>query len=152
MAATVPLSKLEQEHHLVTAFSFFDKDGNGHIARDELELAFEGYNMEGSLLQGIIEAVDQNQVKLLLRQECLHYCKFAIYCLTFWHHSTKPLSLRGDQWSEGGDIHWIFLFDQLALLMTGAFFFFSPSVHCNLVLFFQWIKQMMFYTKKSPCR
>ncbi|KAJ4784720.1 Calcium-dependent protein kinase [Rhynchospora pubera] len=59
MAATVPLSKLEQEHHLVTAFSFFDKDGNGFITRDELELAFEGYNM-GGLLEDIMKAVDQN--------------------------------------------------------------------------------------------
>ncbi|KAF3321101.1 calcium-dependent protein kinase 26 [Carex littledalei] len=58
MAATVPLSKLEQEHHLVTAFSFFDKDGNGFITRDELELAFDGYNME--LLEDIFEVVDQN--------------------------------------------------------------------------------------------
>jgi calcium-dependent protein kinase len=57
MAATVPLSKLEQEHHLVTAFSFFDRDGNGVITRDELELAFDGY-ME--LLEEIIEVVDQN--------------------------------------------------------------------------------------------
>jgi Ca2+-binding EF-hand superfamily protein len=79
---------LEEEHHLVTAFSFFDKDGNGLITRDELELAFESYNMEPSLLEEIIEAVDHNKVS--------YFCiKNACTIANFWHRCSKPLSLRG---------------------------------------------------------
>lgn len=93
MAATVPLSKLEQEHHLVTAFSFFDKDGNGFITRDELELAFDGYKME--LLEDIIKVVDQNNVSYF----CLKIaCAIAICLIPLVSENKAPVVKR-DQWS-----------------------------------------------------
>jgi EF-hand domain len=92
---------LEEEHHLVTAFSFFDKDGNGLITRDELELAFEGYNMVHSLLEEIIHAVDHNKVSYFCIKNVCTSCKFAIYCLIFLASLFKAPAVKRDQWSEG---------------------------------------------------
>ncbi|KAE8672678.1 Calcium-dependent protein kinase 5 [Hibiscus syriacus] len=60
IAATVHLNKLEREEHLVAAFRYFDKDGNGYITVDELQQACTEHNMTDVLLEDIIREVDQD--------------------------------------------------------------------------------------------
>uniref|UniRef100_A0A804NVY4 non-specific serine/threonine protein kinase n=1 Tax=Zea mays TaxID=4577 RepID=A0A804NVY4_MAIZE len=60
IAATVHMSKLEREEHLLAAFAYFDKDGSGYITVDELEQACREHNMADVGLDDIITEVDQD--------------------------------------------------------------------------------------------
>ncbi|XP_062221331.1 calcium-dependent protein kinase 6-like [Phragmites australis] len=60
IAATVHMSKLEREEHLLAAFAYFDKDGSGYITVDELEQACREHNMADVGIDDIIREVDQD--------------------------------------------------------------------------------------------
>ncbi|GFS37664.1 calcium-dependent protein kinase family protein [Actinidia rufa] len=51
IAATVHLNKLERKEHLVAAFQYFDKDGNGYMTVDELQQDCVEYNLTGVVQQ-----------------------------------------------------------------------------------------------------
>ncbi|CAA7054317.1 unnamed protein product [Microthlaspi erraticum] len=61
ISATMHRYKLDRDEHVYKAFQHFDKDNNGHITREELEIALKEYGVEdeGSIKQ-IISEVDTN--------------------------------------------------------------------------------------------
>lgn len=69
LAATVHLNKLEREENLVSAFSFFDKDGSGYITIDELQQACKEFGLSELNLDEMISEIDQDNVSL--RHLCL---------------------------------------------------------------------------------
>ncbi|KAL6635425.1 hypothetical protein ACP70R_028096 [Stipagrostis hirtigluma subsp. patula] len=60
IAATVHMSKLDREEHLLAAFAYFDKDASGYITVDELEQACREHNMAEVGIDDIIREVDQD--------------------------------------------------------------------------------------------
>ncbi|XP_078150476.1 calcium-dependent protein kinase 24-like isoform X3 [Carex rostrata] len=60
LAATLHMNKLEREENLLSAFSFFDKDGSGFISIDELAQACRQFGLDDVHLEDIIRDVDQN--------------------------------------------------------------------------------------------
>lgn len=58
------LNKAQKEDHLVAAFSYFDKDGSGFITSDELQHACEQFGLEGAQLEGIMQEVDKDHVRI----------------------------------------------------------------------------------------
>ncbi|XVF17017.1 hypothetical protein REPUB_Repub10bG0080600 [Reevesia pubescens] len=60
LAATVHLNKLEREENLVSAFSFFDKDGSGYITMDELQQACKEFGLSDIHLDEMIKEIDQD--------------------------------------------------------------------------------------------
>lgn len=64
LAATVHLNKLEREENLVSAFSFFDKDGSGFITIDELQQACIEFGLSEVHLDEMIKEVDQDNVSI----------------------------------------------------------------------------------------
>ena len=62
IAATLHMNKLEREENLVSAFSFFDKDGSGFITIDELSQACREFGLDDLHLEDMIKDVDQNNV------------------------------------------------------------------------------------------
>ncbi|XP_065873321.1 calcium-dependent protein kinase SK5 isoform X2 [Euphorbia lathyris] len=60
LAATVHLNKLEREDNLVSAFSFFDKDGSGYITIDELQQACKEFGLSELHLDDMIKEIDQD--------------------------------------------------------------------------------------------
>lgn len=62
LAATVHLNKLEREENLVSAFSFFDKDGSGYITIDELQQACKEFGLSEAHLDEMIKEIDQDNV------------------------------------------------------------------------------------------
>ncbi|ONM19614.1 calcium dependent protein kinase11 [Zea mays] len=60
IAATLHMNKLEREENLVSAFSFFDKDGSGFITIDELSQACREFGLDDLHLEDMIKDVDQN--------------------------------------------------------------------------------------------
>ena len=62
LAATVHLNKLEREENLLSAFSFFDKDGSGFITIDELQQACKEFGLNDFHLDEMIKEVDQDNV------------------------------------------------------------------------------------------
>ena len=80
IAATVHLNKLEREENLVSAFSFFDKDGSGYITIDELQQACKDFGLGEAHLDEMIKEIDQDDVSLLV-VHCLH----AICVFVVWH-------------------------------------------------------------------
>ncbi|KAL1814116.1 hypothetical protein ACET3Z_024181 [Daucus carota] len=60
LAATVHLNKLEREENLVSAFSFFDKDGSGYITIDELQQACNEFGLGEAHLDEMIREIDQD--------------------------------------------------------------------------------------------
>lgn len=66
LAATVHLNKLEREENLVSAFSFFDKDGSGYITIDELQQACKEFGLSELHLDDMIKEIDQDNVSVLL--------------------------------------------------------------------------------------
>ncbi|CAH9058353.1 unnamed protein product [Cuscuta epithymum] len=60
LAATVHLNKLEREENLVSAFSFFDKDGSGYITIDELQVACREFGLSELNLDDMIKEIDQD--------------------------------------------------------------------------------------------
>jgi Ca2+-binding EF-hand superfamily protein len=66
LAATLHMNKLEREENLVSAFSFFDKDGSGFITIDELAQACRQFGLDDVHLEDMIRDVDQNNVMFIL--------------------------------------------------------------------------------------
>ena len=62
IAATLHLNKVGREDNLVTAFSYFDKDGSGYITQDELQKVCKEFGMEDVHLEEMIQEADQNNV------------------------------------------------------------------------------------------
>ncbi|KAL5704190.1 non-specific serine/threonine protein kinase [Ranunculus cassubicifolius] len=60
LAATVHLNKLEREENLVSAFSFFDKDGSGYITVDELQQACRDFGLSEVHLDDMVKEIDQD--------------------------------------------------------------------------------------------
>ncbi|XP_023890107.1 calcium-dependent protein kinase SK5 isoform X1 [Quercus suber] len=60
LAATLHLNKLEREENLLSAFSFFDKDGSGYITIDELQQACNEFGLSEVHLDEIINEIDQD--------------------------------------------------------------------------------------------
>ncbi|KAL6285328.1 hypothetical protein ACE6H2_009718 [Prunus campanulata] len=60
LAATVHLNKLEREENLLSAFSFFDKDGSGFITIDELRQACREFGLGELHLDDMIKEIDQD--------------------------------------------------------------------------------------------
>jgi calcium-dependent protein kinase len=65
IAATLHMNKLEREENLVSAFSFFDKDGSGFITIDELSQACCEFGLDDVHLEDMIKDIDQNNVRVL---------------------------------------------------------------------------------------
>ena len=63
IAATIHLNKLDREEHLLSAFSYFDKDGSGYITIDELQQACAEQGMSDVFLEDVIKEVDQDNVR-----------------------------------------------------------------------------------------
>lgn len=72
LAATVHLNKLEREENLVSAFSFFDKDGSGYITIDELQQACEEMGLGEVRLDEIVKEIDQDNVSSLTTRNHMH--------------------------------------------------------------------------------
>jgi len=62
IAATLHMNKLEREENLVSAFSFFDKDGSDFITIDELSQACREFGLDDVHLEDMIKDIDQNNV------------------------------------------------------------------------------------------
>ncbi|KAF3628630.1 Calcium-dependent protein kinase 4 [Capsicum annuum] len=60
IAATVHLNKLEREENLLSAFSYFDKDGSGYITIEELQQACQELGLSELNLDEIIKDIDQD--------------------------------------------------------------------------------------------
>ncbi|XP_009603424.1 calcium-dependent protein kinase SK5 [Nicotiana tabacum] len=60
IAATVHLNKLEREENLLSAFSYFDKDGSGYITIEELQQACKEFGLSELNLDEIIKDIDQD--------------------------------------------------------------------------------------------
>jgi len=60
IAATLHMNKLEREGNLVSAFSFFDKDGSGFVTTDELSQACRGLGVDVVHLNDTVKDIDQN--------------------------------------------------------------------------------------------
>lgn len=66
IAATVHLNKLEREENLLSAFSYFDKDGSGYITIEELQQACKEFGLSELNLDEIIKDIDQDNVSSVL--------------------------------------------------------------------------------------
>lgn len=62
LAATIHLNKLEREENLLSAFSYFDKDGSGFITIDELQLACKEFGLSDLHLDDMISEIDEDNV------------------------------------------------------------------------------------------
>ncbi|KHN16906.1 Calcium-dependent protein kinase SK5 [Glycine soja] len=60
IAATVHLNKLEREENLVSAFSYFDKDGSGYITLDEIQQACKDFGLDDIHIDDMIKEIDQD--------------------------------------------------------------------------------------------
>ncbi|KAG5019508.1 hypothetical protein AAZX31_06G153900 [Glycine max] len=60
IAATVHLNKLEREENLVSAFSYFDKDGSGYITIDEIQQACKDFGLDDVHIDEIVKEIDQD--------------------------------------------------------------------------------------------
>ncbi|TKY73745.1 Calcium-dependent protein kinase SK5 [Spatholobus suberectus] len=60
IAATVHLNKLEREENLVSAFSYFDKDGSGYITIDEIQQACKEFGLDDVHIDEIVKEIDQD--------------------------------------------------------------------------------------------
>lgn len=56
------LKKLEEEEILLSAFSFFDKDGSGYITVDELQEACKEFGLSEVHLDEVIKEIDEDKV------------------------------------------------------------------------------------------
>ena len=66
LAATLHLNKLEREENLLSAFSFFDKDGSGYITIDELQQACNEFGLSEVHLDEMINEIDQDNVSMFI--------------------------------------------------------------------------------------
>jgi len=62
LAATMHLSKIDQQENLLKAFNHFDADGSGNITLDELQKACEELKLSKEEIESMIQEVDQNNV------------------------------------------------------------------------------------------
>ncbi|XP_044487301.1 calcium-dependent protein kinase 26-like [Mangifera indica] len=60
IAATLNVTTVDQEVHLLVAFSYFDKDGSGYITPDELQQACKEFGLDDTCLEDMIREVDQD--------------------------------------------------------------------------------------------
>ncbi|CAH2071625.1 unnamed protein product [Thlaspi arvense] len=61
ISATMHRHRLERDEHLHKAFQYFDKDGSGHITKDELEIAMKEHGMgDEACAKEIISEVDKD--------------------------------------------------------------------------------------------
>ncbi|KAK2982067.1 hypothetical protein RJ640_003192 [Escallonia rubra] len=60
VAAMLHINKVQREDHMYAAFSYFDKDGSGHITADELQQACEQFGLGDVHIEEIIREVDQD--------------------------------------------------------------------------------------------
>ncbi|MED6170965.1 Calcium-dependent protein kinase 12 [Stylosanthes scabra] len=60
IAATVHLNKLEREENLLSAFSYFDKDGSGYITIDEIQQACKEFGLVDVHLDEMVKEIDQD--------------------------------------------------------------------------------------------
>ncbi|KAK7291500.1 hypothetical protein RIF29_06694 [Crotalaria pallida] len=60
IAATVHLNKLEREENLLSAFSYFDKDGSGYITLDEIQQACKDFGLDDIHIDDMIKEIDQD--------------------------------------------------------------------------------------------
>lgn len=73
IAATLHLNKVDKEDHLVAAFSYFDKDGNGYITQDELQQVCKEFGMKDVHFEEMIREADQNNVSTYYNVMCFHF-------------------------------------------------------------------------------
>lgn len=71
IAATLHLNKVDKEDHLVAAFSYFDKDGNGYITQDELQQVCKEFGMKDVHFEEMIREADQNNVSIHITMLCV---------------------------------------------------------------------------------
>jgi len=84
IAATVHLNKLEREENLVSAFSYFDKDGSGYITLDEIQQACKDFGLDDVHIDDMIKEIDQDNVSTVpcLGIVCsLKFPKFMMECV-----------------------------------------------------------------------
>ncbi|XP_057421700.1 calcium-dependent protein kinase SK5 [Lotus japonicus] len=60
IAATVHLNKLEREENLLSAFSYFDKDGSGYITIDEIQEACKEFGLDDIHIDDMVKEIDQD--------------------------------------------------------------------------------------------
>lgn len=60
------MNKLEREENLLSAFSYFDKDGSGYITIEELQQACQELGLSELNLDEIIKDIDQDNVSSIL--------------------------------------------------------------------------------------
>nr|GMD83374.1 calcium-dependent protein kinase 26-like [Ipomoea batatas]GMD89675.1 calcium-dependent protein kinase 26-like [Ipomoea batatas]GME09684.1 calcium-dependent protein kinase 26-like [Ipomoea batatas]GME17584.1 calcium-dependent protein kinase 26-like [Ipomoea batatas] len=60
VAAMLNSNKIDEEDHLYTAFSYFDKDGSGYITADEIQRACDEFGLQDVHLEEMILEADQN--------------------------------------------------------------------------------------------
>nr|AAV28169.1 calcium-dependent protein kinase 1 [Vicia faba] len=60
IAATVHLNKLEREENLLSAFSYFDKDGSGYITIDEIHVACKEFGLDDIHIDEMVKEIDQD--------------------------------------------------------------------------------------------
>ncbi|GAU36740.1 hypothetical protein TSUD_318390 [Trifolium subterraneum] len=60
IAATVHLNKLEREENLLSAFSYFDKDGSGYITIDEIQAACKEFGLDDIHIDEMVKEIDQD--------------------------------------------------------------------------------------------
>lgn len=73
LAATIHLNKLEREENLLSAFSYFDKDGSGFITIDELQLACKEFGLSDLHLDDMISEIDEDNVSFSYSFLILHF-------------------------------------------------------------------------------
>eukprot|EP00475_Leptophrys_vorax_P000396 TRINITY_DN10220_c0_g1_i1.p1 TRINITY_DN10220_c0_g1~~TRINITY_DN10220_c0_g1_i1.p1 ORF type:complete len:346 (-),score=16.72 TRINITY_DN10220_c0_g1_i1:147-1148(-) len=61
LAATLHLSKIDQQENLLRAFAYFDADGSGFITLDELQKACKELKMSAAELEAMMHEVDENK-------------------------------------------------------------------------------------------
>ncbi|CAL5433238.1 unnamed protein product [Camellia sinensis] len=66
ITATMHMNRVEREHHLYTAFEYFDEDKSGYITMEELEHALKKYNMgdEKTIKEIIVEVDTDNDGRI----------------------------------------------------------------------------------------
>lgn len=62
IAAMLHLNKVQKEHHMFAAFSYFDRDGSGYITADELHQACEQFGLGDLVLNEVMNEVDKDNV------------------------------------------------------------------------------------------
>lgn len=91
IAATVHLNKLEREENLLSAFSYFDKDGSGYITIDEIQQACKDFGLGDVHLDEMIKEIDQDNVSIFFLSCNEHREPSRLYasisnCVCYWRN------------------------------------------------------------------